>query len=164
MTGMSGYDSRADTLAHIQAVRDRIGTFVAEMLRRCAVHDASKFGAEEKPVLDRVLPALQGVAYGSPEWDAVMQAAGPALVHHYRRNTHHPEHYDQGIAGMDLFDVVEMVCDWMAAAERNPADGVRLDYNVRLFGIEPQLASILANTLERWPAAGRDESTDRGGA
>jgi hypothetical protein len=57
------------------------------------------------------------------------------------------------VAGMDLFDVVEMLCDWMAAAKRNPADGVKLDHNVRVFGISPQLASILANTLERWPAA-----------
>ncbi|MDB5398577.1 MAG: hypothetical protein JWQ55_595, partial [Rhodopila sp.] len=32
-----------------------------------------------------------------------------------------------------------------------PEDGVKLSYNVELFGIEPQLASILANTLARWP-------------
>jgi hypothetical protein len=39
-------------------------------------------------------------------------------------NSHHPEHYgNRGISGMDLFDVVEMMCDWMAAARRNPADG-----------------------------------------
>lgn len=28
---VGGYDSRADTLPHIHLVRDRIGTFVAEM-------------------------------------------------------------------------------------------------------------------------------------
>jgi len=28
---------------------------------------------------------------------------------------------------------------------------VKLDYNVKLYGIEPQLACILANTLARWP-------------
>jgi hypothetical protein len=50
-----------------------------------------------------------------------------------------------------------MVCDWIAAAERKPDDGVKLAYNVRLFGIEPQLASILANTLARWPVRGTDE-------
>jgi hypothetical protein len=57
---------------------------------------------------------------------------------------------------MDLFDVVEMMCDWMAAARRNPEDGVKIDYNVRQFGIEPQLASILANTLARWPVRSTD--------
>src|SRR4051812_27967002 len=45
-----------------------------------------------------------------------------------------------GVAGMDLFDPVEMVCDRMAAAERQPDDGVRLARDVALFGIEPQLA------------------------
>jgi hypothetical protein len=46
---------------------------------------------------------------------------------------------------------VEVVCDWMAAAERKPDDGVKLAYNVELFRIEPQLASVIANTLGRWP-------------
>ena len=75
-----------------------------------------------------------------------------AIAHHHAANTHHPEHYgNAGIAGMDLFDLVEMVCDWMAAAERHPADGVRLDLNAAQFGITPQLEAIIANTLARWP-------------
>jgi hypothetical protein len=146
------YDSRADTLAHIHHVRNNIDTFVAEMLRRGRVHDASKFSAAEKPALDQAMPLLKGVAYGSPEWQAVIDRVGPALAHHHRHNSHHPEHYgNEGMAGMDLFDVVEMVCDWMAAARRHKEDGVRLDLNVPQFGIEPQLASIIANTLARWP-------------
>jgi hypothetical protein len=150
---MTGYDSRAATLAHIHAVRDNLETFVAALLARGRVHDASKLSPEEKPVFDRVFPLLKGVAYGSPEWDAVIEQARPALEHHYRCNSHHPEYYGSaGIAGMDLFDVVEMLCDWIASAKRNPADGVKLDHNVGLFGIDRQLASILANTLARWPA------------
>lgn len=152
---MSAYDSRADTLAHIHAVRDCIGMFVSEMLRRAQAHDASKLSVEEKPVFDEVFPLLQGIAYGSPAWNEAVERAAPALAHHYKRNSHHPEHYANGIGGMDLFDLVEMLCDWMAAAQRNPTDGVRLDLNVRAFGIEPQLASILSNTLARWPEGGR---------
>ena len=147
------YDSRADSLAHIHHVRDNIDVFVAEMLRRGRVHDASKFSDAEKPRLDEVLPLLQGVAYGSSAWEELINRAAPALEHHFDHNTHHPEHYgNAGIAGMDLFDVVEMVCDWMAAARRHPADGVRLDLNVEKFGIEPQLGAIIANTLARWPS------------
>lgn len=152
MTMNGTYDSRADTLAHIHLVRDHIETFVAEMLRRGRVHDASKFSAVEKAALDEAMPLLKGVAYGSAEWRAVIDRIAPALAHHFAHNPHHPEHYgNEGIAGMDLFDVVEMVCDWMAAAARHPEDGVRLDINTRQFGIEPQLASIIANTLARWP-------------
>lgn len=146
------YDSRADTLAHIHHVRDNIGVFVAEMLRRGRVHDASKFTAEEKPALDAALPLLEGVAYGSPEFQAVLDRIGPALQNHYRCNSHHPEHYGaDGVAGMDLFDVVEMVCDWMAAAQRHPTDGVKVTHNVRQFGIDQQLEAIITNTLLRWP-------------
>ena len=153
---MAAYDSRADTLAHVHAVRDNIGTFITEMLRRAQVRDASKLTPEEKPVFDEVFPMLEGVSYGSPDWQVAVKRAAPALEHHYRSNSHHPEYYgERGVAGMDLFDVVEMLCDWMAAAKRNPADGVKLDYNVKVFEISPQLASILANTLERWPRGDR---------
>ena len=160
MSGGDGYDSTAATLAHVRKVRGYIDVFVAEMLARGRAHDASKLEHPEKATLDRVLPLLDGVAYGSPDYQAVVEQARPALEHHYRRNSHHPEHYGEaGVAGMDLFDLVEMVCDWMAAAERNPADGVRLAHNVGLFGIEPQLASIIGNTLARWPTLGPEQGS-----
>jgi hypothetical protein len=109
-------------------------------------------------MLDAELPLLDGVAYGSPAWEASVARAAPALEHHYLHNSHHPEHYgNAGILGMDLFDVVEMLCDWMASAKRNPGDGVKLTYNVEKFAIDPQLAAILANTLARWPEADASE-------
>ena len=147
-----GYDSRGDTLAHIHRVRDHIGTFVSGILARGGAHDASKLSEPEKSAFDRLLPLLRGVSYGSAEFEALEASMAPAIAHHYRANSHHPEHYGSaGLAGMDLFDVVEMVCDWMAAAERHPEDGVRLDLNAAKFGMEPQLAAIIANTLARWP-------------
>jgi hypothetical protein len=151
---MPEYDSRADTLAHIHRVRDHLDAVIAVLLHRGRVHDASKFSPQEKPALDGILPRLAGVAYGSPEFEALAEEAKPALAHHYAHNSHHPEHHADGIAGMDLFDLVEMLCDWKAAAERNPGDGVKLDYNIRQFAIAPQLAAILANTLARWPGDG----------
>jgi hypothetical protein len=146
------FDSRADILQHILEVRTYLDTFVIELLRRGRVHDVSKFDVAEKPAFDEAIPLLRGVSYGSPEYTEVLGRLAPAFEHHYRCNSHHPEHYgEQGIAGMDLFDLVEMVCDWMAAAKRNPDDGVKLAYNVELFGIQEQLAAIIANTLGRWP-------------
>jgi hypothetical protein len=151
----NSYDSTADTLRHMAEVRSRLETAVVELLRRGRVHDASKFTPEEKPAFDEAIPAIRGLAYGSPAYNEVVARVRPALAVHYSRNSHHPEFYGaQGIAGMDLFDLVEMLCDWMAAAQRNPSDGVRLDYNVTAFGIDGQLATILANTLARWPKEG----------
>jgi hypothetical protein len=152
MTEAPSYDSRADILAHIHDVRDRLDLFVAELLRRGAAHDASKLSDAEKPAFDLVTPLLPGVTYGTPEYRTLEERVRPALTHHYQHNSHHPEHYGQrGIAGMDLFDVVEMMCDWIASAARQPGDTMNLAYNVEKFGIDDQLGSILANTLERWP-------------
>ena len=154
-TMQNSYDSTADTLRHMAAVRSRLETAVVELLRRGRVHDASKFTPEEKPAFDEAIPAIRGLAYGSPAYNEVVARVRPALAVHYSRNSHHPEFYgERGIAGMDLFDLVEMLCDWMAAAQRNPSDGVRLDYNVKAFGIDAQLASVLENTLARWPKEG----------
>ena len=75
MGGGGAYDSGPDTLAHIRRVRERIDVFVAEMLARGRAHDASKLEEPEKGVLDRVLPLLDGVAYGSPEYEAVVERA-----------------------------------------------------------------------------------------
>jgi hypothetical protein len=151
----NSYDSTADTLRHMAEVRSRLETAVVELLRRGRVHDASKFTPEEKPAFDEAIPAIRGLAYGSPAYNEVVARVRPALAVHYSRNSHHPEFYgERGIAGMDLFDLVEMLCDWMAAAQRNPSDGVRLDYNVTAFGIDGQLAAIIANTLARWPKEG----------
>jgi len=148
---MADYDSTADTLRHIHRVRDHLNTVIAVLLERGRVHDASKFSDVEKPILDEIYPMLRGLSYGTPEFAAVARRARVGLAHHYKHNTHHPEHYDDGIAGMDLFDLVEMFCDWKAASERNPADGVKVDHNARMYDIPPQLVSILKNTLARWP-------------
>ena len=148
---MTDYDSTAETLRHIHRVRDHLNTVVACLLERGRVHDASKFSEIEKPILDRIYPKLRGLSYGSPPYVALVKEAWPGLLHHYKHNSHHPEHHEEGIAGMDLFDLVEMFCDWKAAAERNPADGVKIEHNARIYKIAPQLAQILENTLASWP-------------
>lgn len=134
-------------MGYATAGRTRWPTFT-----RSATTSAHLWSGCSSAAARTILPLLAGVAYGSPEYEALVQRMGAALEHHYRANSHHPEHHGAArVAGMDLFDVVEMVCDWIASAARNPGDGVKLDYNVKLFGIEPQLASIIANTLQRWP-------------
>jgi len=67
---------------------------------------------------------------------------------------------DVDLAELHLFDVVEMMCDWIATASRNSATGPDLDYNAALFGIALQLGSILRNTCSRWPVDARAERQD----
>lgn len=56
-----------------------------------------------------------------------------------------------GVSDFDLLDLVEMLCDWKAASLRH-ADGNILDsitHNIERFNLDPQIASILRNTVIR---------------
>jgi len=147
---MSNYDSTADTLDHINKVRARLQECIGRLEARALVHDASKLQSPEKEAFDEVTPLLRGLTYGSPEYHAGTAKLGKALAHHYANNSHHPEHYADGIDGMTLIDLVEMLCDWKAASERH-ADGDiarSIEINRQRFAISDQLASILRNTVQ----------------
>ena len=145
---MSGYDSTQDTLGHIENVRWNIWEFTHELERRGQEHDASKLQPPEKEAFDEVTPKLRGLTYGSEEYKANIAKLGEALKHHYAVNSHHPEHYANGIGGMTLLDLVEMFCDWKAATERH-ADGNlerSIEINRERFKMSDQLVAIFQNT------------------
>lgn len=82
------------TLRHIARVRELLGIFAIEMIRRGDVHDRSKFDPSEQGPLDQMqrLIEIEGnVPYGSPEYEARKALLGPMLEHHYANNSHHPE-------------------------------------------------------------------------
>lgn len=141
-------DSRPDTLEHIAKVQERMTEVIGLLLRRAVVHDRSKLQEPEKSGYDQLQTRLQDVQYGSDEYRAALVEASETIQHHYAANSHHPEHYPDGVAGMSLLDVIEMVCDWKAASERtqNGSLAQSLGYNIHRFGLSPQLASIIENT------------------
>lgn len=148
------YDSTQDTNDHIDKVQWRMKQMRDELYLRGAVHDMSKLQPPEKPIFDLMTPRLKALTYGSEEYKAALTEMGEALQHHYEVNNHHPEHYPNGIDGMTLLDLIEMICDWKAASERH-ADGnmlKSLEINRQRFGISDQLHSILVNTVRemRW--------------
>ncbi len=145
-------EAKAVTKKHIQRVRDLMADMCGELRSRAMDHDRSKFEQVELlPLADmQELIAKEGQApYGTDEYKRRTALLGPMIKHHHENNTHHPEHYPNGIAGFDVLDLLEMVCDWKAASERGGDDAVNLSYSIEKFGIEPQLASILANTFAR---------------
>ena len=145
------YDSQADTEEHIAQVGRRLDAIRYRLLSRAAAHDASKLGPNEKPIFDEMTPKLKELTYGTDEYKASLAALGPALKHHYANNSHHPEHYENGIAGMCLLDLVEMYCDWQAATLRtkNGDFAKSIDINATRFSMDPQLVAIFRNTFER---------------
>jgi hypothetical protein len=157
------YDSRPDTLEHIGKVAANLRAVRENLLQRAEEHDQSKLVSPEVEAFDVATPKLQHLEYGSDEYKQSLKDLGPALDHHLSHNRHHPEFHDQGISGMTLLDLIEMLCDWKAASERmrkptpSPegqapvpkydSDFERsIDLNQQRFGYTDELCSILKNT------------------
>lgn len=151
------YDSKADTLLHIKRVAQLLTEASSELIRRANVHDASKLESPEKELFDEFTPKLKDCSYGSDEYKEFLNGLKVALDHHYPNNSHHPEHYKNGVNGFDLFDLIEMAMDWCAAVERhNDGDIFKsLEINTERFQLSNQIVCILRNTFKRMQENGR---------
>lgn len=145
------YDSTIDTTLHINRVRFLLGQCAIRLLERGSKHDASKLEQPEKAIFDAVGNRLAVITYEGEEYKQSLAELKVALDHHYLHNTHHPDHYLNGIDGMSLFDLVEMLMDWKAAGERHP-NGMDIARSIELssqrFSVGGQLKQILLNTAK----------------
>lgn len=148
---MEKYDSTKDTLLHIKRVSQLLTEASAELIRRANVHDNSKLNSPEKEFFDEYTPKLAGSTYGSEEYKEFLKQLKVGLDHHYANNSHHPEHYSNGINGFDLFDLIEMFFDWKAATERHNDGNIfkSIQINKDRFKYSDQLAEIFTNTATR---------------
>lgn len=141
--------TNAATWTHIDLVMRLLAGAQIELMRRQFTHDRSKLAAPEVSMFTEYTPKLKDSTYGSDEYKGFLKGMGKALEHHYQNNRHHPEHFDQGIDDMTLFDLLEMLIDWYAATKRH-ADGDinrSIEINTERFKLSPQLAKILSNTV-----------------
>jgi hypothetical protein len=155
MNGKS-YDSTADTRQHIERVQSLLFQMIGNLHTRRREHDMSKFMSPEKEVFDRETPNLKSLEYGSDEYKQALGRMKVALDHHYANNSHHPEHYENGMAGMSLLDLMEMLADWKAATERHETGDITksIDLNAERFGYDEMMRSIFHNTISEmgWEA------------
>lgn len=143
-------DCIRDTKEHISQVREFMLMFAQELIQRALVHDKSKLENPEVDIFTEYTPKLKDSTYGSDEYKTFLKEMQVALSHHYANNSHHPEHYENGIKGMDLADVVEMICDWKAATMRH-ADGditKSIEFNKNRFNYSEDLEQIFKNTVK----------------
>ena len=145
-------EARFGTLKHIRRVNELLINSATELLRRAKEHDASKLESPEVEFFDQYTAQIATLTYGSPEYTAALEAIKPALDHHYANNTHHSEHYADGINDMDLYDLLEMLLDWKAAGERQNDGNIlkSLEINRSRYKISDQLLRILHNTAHRY--------------
>jgi hypothetical protein len=89
-----------------------------ELIERARIHDASKFGPEERIAYVWLTEYHRCRRNGEPFQypDGVAEMVKRATRHHVTVNRHHPEfHADPN--DMSNVDLIEMVCDWTAMAQ-----------------------------------------------
>ncbi len=157
-------------LAHRAYLAEAHGLVVADLERRAAVHDLSKLKDDEFAGFSRINVAARAHKFGSPEYQAGIDAERGTVDLHYLRNSHHPERANlagrlaeaerglpddatyweaHGAARMTFLDVIEMVCDWYAAWKgyadtRSWADSSALNLEKK---------GLLLTREQRWLAA-----------
>lgn len=138
-----------ETLEHKQMVAHFMNLIIKELIDRAEHHDDSKLEEDELPFFDEYTPKLKTATYNSEEYKGFLEGLKPALDHHYANNRHHPEHYPNGIRGMNLVDLIEMMCDWKAASlrQRNGNILTSLEVNRDKFEYSKELQDIFENTV-----------------
>ncbi len=144
-------DSKFKTMRHIETVRNYLNCVISEVLLRQEQHDQTKLQSPEVEIFEEYTPKLKNSDYGSDEYNRFLAEMKVALNHHYKHNRHHPEHFKNGISGMNLIDLIEMMCDWKAASMRHKTGDIykSIDINQERFGYGDELKTILKNTADK---------------
>lgn len=141
-----------ETVKHINNVRRYADKLMIALNNQIQSHDKSKLQDPEKDLFVEHTYAIAQLSYGSEEYFENLKNLKPALDHHYSVSRHHPEHFENGIDGMTLVDLMELIADWKAATLRHEDGDIMrsLEFNAKRYNISPQLLSILKNTVEKY--------------
>ena len=129
---------------HISKVRYAVQRITASLNQRALRHDDSKLSESELPGYVEADAIFEDIEYGSPEYYEAKNSVKEVIERHCAANRHHPEHFPNGVKDMNLVDIIEMLCDWAAAADDLEGS---IDINQGRFDLSPQLAQILRNTV-----------------
>lgn len=133
--------------SHNNNVQINFVSILSNLAFRMANHDQSKYTNDE---YDLVIgkPYLDTLDYNSLEYKEGLNKVKDAVKNHYRANSHHPEHYKNGILGMSLIDLIEMLCDWKAASnEHGSTIHESIQRNIERFNLSDEMQKIMLNTV-----------------
>ncbi len=134
--------------AHIRGVQTWMRHVIMLWTNRMVFHDQSKYSSPELPLIHQKA-RLDSIPLNTPDYYDALSQIKSAVQAHYECNTHHPEHYANGVLDMSLLDLMEMICDWRVAAEMNGTDlAVSFDKCVERFDIPQELRTVLLNTCK----------------
>lgn len=129
------------TIEQIRIVQQLLASGQIELLNRQLNHDRSKLN---NPEWSRVLHKFDKEEFPMSEQDL-----DQAKHHHYAHNRHHPQKFENGIDDMNIFDIVEMIIDWIGDAYADKEDVKdTIKRKAEEYNINPQLINIFLNTSD----------------
>lgn len=133
---------------HIEGVRHKLLSIASKLVSRAYNHDSSKLKEPEYSLWCK-MDQEPRYKYGTKEYKDKVQRYKEVFDLHYTANSHHPEHHQFGIDGMDLIDLIEMTVDWISYKKEvtiKEAIEVIEKQSVR-YNLSEQLQNILKNTI-----------------
>lgn len=146
---MSKSSKYEKSVEHIRQVQFYLVGCIQNLQHRLLLHDDSKLHEPERSAYEGLDEAVASVPFGSDEYQQVVKEhLGDALAHHYQHNPHHPSHYPNGVQGMSLFDLLEMLADLRAVCDDKGKAIIDLDVNKRNDQMSDEVYQILLNTIK----------------
>lgn len=109
--------------------------------------DESKFFEPELEIFAEYEPKLKEVPLGSKEYNYYLSKINDAYKDHYLKTRHHPEHYPNGIKGMNLIDIVELFSDWKINSIEDKKNLIKEIYKYQdKYHFSDELLQIFINT------------------
>ena len=142
-------DSTSETKRHNRAVKELLKKAALILVYRGERHDLDKLQKPDKAGWDRATPRLD-VEFGTPAYfDHLRNNLQDVLQRHYEVSDHHPEHFERGVWEMNLLNLLEWLIDVADVCKQHGGGDVleSLRISAKRFKIEPQLESVLINTL-----------------
>jgi hypothetical protein len=150
----------ADTYKHQKIVAQLMVNAAKKVLDRAMLHDESKLHEPEMSAYIGPVFALntEAVEYGSERYIKLCREMGAGWEHHKSANDHHIEFFlphavetlNDPVLQLDIFCLLEMCCDWTAAAQRRGNEpGLALKTMAEKYHVDEQLQQLIRNTLAR---------------
>lgn len=148
MPNMTRNDFKDRIVLHNQSVKLGLQRVCDILEAKGLIHDEDKFFEDEFELFYQATDKFAQTDFGSSEYHEALSLIQPALKLHYARNSHHPDHYENGVNGMNLLDMIEMLIDWKKAscAYGKTSFQESMEINKKRFKIDEQTFGILLNT------------------
>lgn len=133
--------------AHKKQVGNILMDQITEIEKRALNHDDSKFSEEELEAFIELENKFknENLKFGAYGYIKNINA----IEHHHKNNSHHPEYYKNGIAGMDILDLLETFADWASYSNTIEEFEKKLEFNQKRFNISDDLISIFKNSFKK---------------